>query len=94
MNESLASWVPASVLVGVLTIMVGVLMSVMGVLYKLLVERAKKLEGRVEEQTKELSRIATDMQEKFNRVGERFDSRYVALAQDVAVMKAVSERAK
>ncbi len=84
----MGAWVPPDVLVAVLTL-------ALAALYKLVLDRARKTELKLEE----ISRLVADLDKRFissatieqlGRMGERFDGRITTLAQDIAVMKAVS----
>lgn len=90
MSDSLSAWVPGQVLVGALAMAIGAL-------YKLVLDRAKRTDDKLEKlvgsiNALELKFAATASLEQLGRMGDRFDARYTALAQDLAVTKAVSER--
>lgn len=85
--NGLSSWVPSEVLVGALTL-------VLGLLYKLVIDRAKKQDAALEKIQQALIELdkrflSAASVEQLGRMGDRFDGRITALAQDVAVMKAV-----
>ncbi len=85
-----ASWVPPDILLGILAL-------ALGALYKLVLDRARKTEAKLEELARsiiELDKrfIASATIEQLGRLGDRFDSRITTIAQDVAVMKAVQGR--
>lgn len=90
MNGTLAAWVPPEVLVTALTFAVGLL-------YKLVLDRAKKTEVKLDELAKAITEldkrfVSSASLEQLSRMGDRFDARVTGLAQDVAVMKAVADR--